>query len=215
MSTESRRYIVVEGVAGSGKSHFAQALSSALHGRLVRDAAVENPFLDKYYQDPRSFAFAAQMFYLLNRFRQQQELAQGELFTNALVTDYLFARDRIFAYLALNDAELALYDQLYRLLQREGIPQPDLVVYLQASSEVLATRLRRRGELKEKGGLSMDTLEQLCKAYNSYFFNYSETPLLVVNTNDLDLSGDAGDLSDLIARVRQSQSGTQYYTPKK
>lgn len=212
---ESRRYIAVEGVIGSGKSHFAAALCDAMNGRLVKDAAADNPFLENYYKDPKNFAFAAQMFYLLNRFRQQQELAQGELFANALVTDYLFARDRIFAYLALNDAELALYEQLFKLLSREGIPQPDLVVYLQASTEVLAGRLKKRGILREKNGLSAEALEQLNKAYNAYFFNYSETPLLVVNTNDLDLSGDAGDLSDLIERVRQSHSGTQYYTPKK
>lgn len=212
---DSHRYIVVEGVIGSGKSHFAAALADAVHGRLVKDAAAENPFLENYYKDPRNFAFAAQMFYLLNRFRQQRELAQGELFASALVTDYLFARDRIFAYLALNDAELALYEQLFKMLMREGIAQPDLVVYLQASTEVLAERLKRRGILKEKGGLSMDALEQLCKAYNAFFFNYSDGPLLVVNTNDLDLSGDAGDLSDLIERVKQSHSGVQYYTPKK
>jgi deoxyadenosine/deoxycytidine kinase len=212
---DGHRYIAVEGVIGSGKSQFAQELATAMGGRLVKDAADGNPFLENYYKDPRNFAFAAQIFYLLNRHRQQLELAQGDLFAGAVVTDYLFARDRIFAYLALNDAELVLYEQLYKTLTREPLPQPDLVVYLQASTSVLSERLKRKGLLKDKGGLSMQVLEELCKAYNNFFFNYTETPLLVVNTNDLDLAGDAGDLSDLLTRVRQTQSGIQYYTPKK
>lgn len=209
------RYIVVEGVIGSGKSQFAAALADSMGGRLVKDAANENPFLENYYKDPRNFAFATQIFYLLNRHRQQLELAQGDLFAGTVVSDYLFARDRIFAYLALNDAELVLYEQLYKVLTRERLPQPDLVVYLQASTSVLSERLKRKGLLKDKGGLSLQILEELCKAYNNFFFNYAESPLLVVNTNDLDLAGDAGDLSDLLARVRQTQAGTQYYTPKK
>ena len=209
------RYIVVEGVIGSGKSQFAQALAEALGGRLVKDAASENPFLENYYKDPRNFAFATQIFYLLNRHRQQLELAQGDLFAGTVVSDYLFARDRIFAYLALNDAELVLYEQLYKTLTRERLPQPDLVVYLQASTSVLSDRLKRKGLLKDKGGLSLQVLEELCKAYNNFFFNYTESALLVVNTNDLDLAGDAGDLSDLLTRVKQMQAGTQYYTPKK
>jgi deoxyadenosine/deoxycytidine kinase len=212
---DGHRYIVVEGLIGSGKSQFAAALADSMHGRLVKDSAAENPFLENYYKDPRNFAFATQIFYLLNRHRQQQELAQGDLFAGALVSDYLFARDRIFAYLSLNDSELALYEQLYRTLSREPLPQPDLVVYLQASTQNLVERLKRRGLLKEKGGLSLKIVEELGKAYNNFFFNYSDSPLLVVNTNDLDLSGDPGDLSDLIERVKQRHSGTQYYTPKK
>ena len=149
---EGHRYIAVEGVIGSGKSQFAQALAESLRGRLVKDAAAENPFLENYYKDPRNFAFAAQIFYLLNRHRQQLELAQGDLFAGAVVTDYLFARDRIFAYLALSDAELGLYEQLYKTLTRERMPQPDLVVYLQASTQVLSERLEAPWPAEGKGG---------------------------------------------------------------
>ncbi|MES2202153.1 MAG: deoxynucleoside kinase [candidate division FCPU426 bacterium] len=209
------RYIVVEGVIGSGKSHLAVALAESMHARLVKDAAADNPFLENYYKDPRNFAFAVQIFYLLNRHRQQQELAQGDLFSGGVVSDILFARDRIFAYLSLNDSELALYEQLYKTLTRERLPVPDLVVYLQASTSVLASRLRRRGLLKEKGGLSLGVLEELGKAYNNFFFSYSDSPLLVVNTDDLDLAGNVDDLSDLIGRVDRARSGVQYYTPKK
>lgn len=212
---EGRRYIAVEGVLGSGKSFFAKALADALRGHFVPDAAAENPFLENYYRNPKDFAFATQIFYLLNRFRQQQGLLQGDLFSGATVTDYLFARDRIFAYLSLSDSELVLYEQLYKMLSRENLPQPDLVVYLQLSTEKLAERLDRRGLLKEKGGISREALEQIVKAYTSFFHGYSDSALLIVNMSDLDLSGQPGDLSDLLERVKQTYSGTHFYTPKK
>lgn len=208
------KYIVVEGVIGSGKAALAKALADKLKGRLLKDAGADNPFLKDYYRDPRSFAFSAQMFYLLNRHRQQREFAQGELFAQATVSDYLFERDRVFAYLALSDTELAMYEQLYQMLTREPLPKPDVVVYLQASTDVLVSRLRARGLLGEKG-LTATLLEELGKAYNEFFFNYSGAPLLVVNTNDLDVSGSAEDMSDIMDRALEMRGGTQYYTPKK
>jgi deoxyadenosine/deoxycytidine kinase len=156
------------------------------------------------------------MFYLLHRHRQQKEFSQGELFAQVTVADYLFERDRVFAYLALSDDELALYEQLYRMITRDPLPRPDLVVYLQASTEKLVSRLRARGRLGDKG-VTPELLEELGKAYNEFFFNYSGSPLLVVNTSDLDIAGNQEDLGDIIQRALNTPagSGTQYYTPKK
>ncbi len=211
---DAHRYIAVEGVIGSGHGALAHELAQAVRGRVVRDAGAENPFLVNYYKNPRDFAFATQMFYLLNRYRQQKELAQGELFAQTLVTDYLFERDRIFAYLSLNDAELALYEQLYKLLGRDPLPRPDLVIYLQTSTPVLVERLKRQNRLSEQG-INEALLDNLVKAYNTFFFEFQAAPLLVVNANELDLAGSASDLSDVIERARAHRAGTQWYTPKK
>jgi deoxyadenosine/deoxycytidine kinase len=204
-----QRYIVVEGLPGVGKTALAKALAKALPGRLVKDPAAENPFFDQYQKDPSAHAFSLQVFSLLSRFRQQQELAQGDLFGGGIVADYLFDRDRIFANLMLAEAEAVLYEQLLKLLLREPLPRPDLVVYLQASTDALLKR--------QTSGLYLarEALEALGKGYNHYFFHYSATPLLVVNTNDLDLRDEGQDLGDILDRVLQPHAGTQYYTPKK
>lgn len=209
---ENLRYIVVEGVTGAGKSALATALARRLAGRLVTDAGAGNPFLKQFHRDRRSFAFTTQIFFLLARYRQQAELAQADLFAAVTVSDYLLARDRIFAYLNLNDAELALYEQLWKLLLREGSPRPDLVVYLQASAETLMARLKARGALAESG-LSTASLEELNKAYNTFFFNYNDCPLLVVNTNDLDLDRDSAAVEDLVDQALAHQQGMRIYTP--
>jgi len=209
---ESSRYIVVEGVLGVGKTSLCEQMAKELNARLVLEAAEENPFLAKFYQDMRGYAFQAQIFFLLNRYRQQLEITQGDLFRRNMVCDYHFAKDRIFAYLTLDENELNLYERLCSLL-RDQILKPDLVIYLQASTDVLLQRLARRGRSFEKG-ISKEYLEKLNQAYNYYFFHYQETPLLVVNTNEIDFVRNPQDLQDLIAYIRTMGKGTQYYHPR-
>jgi deoxyguanosine kinase len=209
---DTGRYIVVEGVLGVGKSSLCEQLAKALNARLVLEAAEENPFLSKFYQDMRGTAFQVQIFFLLNRYRQQLELAQGDLFRQSLVSDYLFAKDRIFAYLTLDENELNLYERMCSLL-RDQIMKPDLVIYLQASTDVLLQRLGRRGRAYEKT-ITRDYLERLNQAYNYFFFHYQETPLLVVNTNEIDFVRNQQDLQDLLAYIRTMGKGTQYYHPR-
>ena len=208
---ERPRYIAVEGPIGAGKTTLAQALAERTEARLVAEAAEENPFLASFYLDRRKHAFQAQLFFLLSRFQQQQALFQQDLFTQSTVADYLFARDRIYASLSLSPAELALYDRIYELLGARTV-KPDLVVFLQARTDVLLGRIRRRGRDFER---SVDSayLEALAKAYGDFFFHYDETPLLVVNTSDIDLDSNARDLDALLAVIRRHRKGTQHYVP--
>ena len=208
---ERPRYIAVEGPIGVGKTTLAHILGERLGGQVVLEAVEENPFLASFYADRKKHAFQAQLFFLLSRFQQQQALFQHDLFSQATVADYLFAKDRIFAALTLDPAELALYHQVYELLGPRTI-RPDLVVYLQARTDVLLARIRKRGRDFER---SMDAayLDSLAKAYSDFFFHYDESPLLVVNTSDIDLEGSPRDLEALLAVIRRHRKGTQHYVP--
>jgi deoxyguanosine kinase len=208
---ERPRYIAVEGPIGAGKSTLAQILAERLGARLVEDAADENPFLASFYGDRRKHAFQAQLFFLLSRFQQQQVLFQQDLFSRSTVADYLFARDRIYASLTLSADELTLYDRVYELLGPRTV-RPDLVVYLQARTEVLLQRVRRRGRDDERS-IDGDYLEALASAYGDFFFHYDETPLLVVNTSDIDLESSAQDVEALLTVIRRHRKGTQHYVP--
>jgi deoxyguanosine kinase len=208
---EMNRYIVVEGVLGVGKTSLCESLGKELGARLVLEETEENPFLPKFYQDMRGYAFQTQIFFLLNRYRQQQELAQGDLFQRNLICDYLFTKDRIFAYLTLDEHELSLYERLCGLLHAQFL-KPDLVIYLQASTDVLVQRLSLRARSFEKG-IDRQYLERLNQAYNHCFFHYQETPLLVVNTNDIDFVRSRQDFDDLVKQIKNMGKGTQYYNP--
>lgn len=209
--SEAPRYVVVEGPIGVGKTTVAEALSREMNARFLREEVEENPFLTKFYKDMRQFAFQTQLFFLLSRWRQQQELQQQELFRRNTVADYLFAKDRLFAYLTLEEEELKLYERLHGLLD-ERIVKPDLVLYLQASVEVLLDRVRARGRPYERA-ISREYLEEVVRAYNYFFFHFTRAPLLVINTNEVDLARSPANLKDLVRRMGEIKSGTHYYKP--
>jgi deoxyguanosine kinase len=205
------RYIVVEGPIGVGKTSLAELLAERLQARKLLEGPEENPFISHFYTDMRRYAFQTQLYFLLNRFRQQQELVQFDLFKQSLVSDYLFAKDKIFAYLTLDDNELALYERLHPLLEMR-VQKPDLVLYLQASTEVLMRRIQMRARAYERE-LDRTYLEDVNAAYNHFIFHYSVTPLLVVNTNDFDFVKHKEDFEDLVKQVETVRAGTHYYVP--
>ncbi len=205
------RYIVVEGVIGVGKTSLTKLLATRLGGRLNLEVVEENPFLAKFYRDREAYAFQTQIFFLLSRYRQQQGIGQHDLFQNAVVSDYLFAKDRIFANLNLADDELALYGQLATILEQRVL-KPDLVIYLQARTEVLQQRIRWRGRAFEQD-MDPDYLEALNGAYSYFFHHYKDAPLLIVNTDNLDFVNVPGDFEMLYEQMTERFSGTRYYAP--
>ncbi len=205
------RYLVTDGPIGVGKTSLTTLLAKELGARLIHERAEDNPFLTDYYRDPDRYRFQTQTFFLLNRFAQQQEMAQPDLFTRITISDYLFAKDRIFAHLTLNDHELALYEQFYKMLELR-IVKPDLVIFLQASTDTLLKRIKQRGRPFEKE-MNHDYIADVNEAYNQFFFHYTETPLLVINTSDIDFVHRREDLDDLLKRILNMKQGTQYYVP--
>jgi deoxyadenosine/deoxycytidine kinase len=208
------QYIAIEGAIGVGKTSVAQRLASRLDATTVLEDT-ENPFLADFYSGRPGAALQTQLFYLLNRHRQQVGLRQGDLFAQSIVTDYLFDRDKIFAYLNLDDNELFIYQRLYDLLSKD-VPTPDLVVYLQAPTDVLMRRQKARA--KEAGRDVPDVnpgyLKELNQAYEHFFFHYASTPLLVVETSHVDFAGSDDALDDLLKQIRAMGRGTRYYVPR-
>jgi deoxyadenosine/deoxycytidine kinase len=205
------RYIVVEGPIGVGKTSLVDLLAERLKGRKLLEVAEDNPFLPNFYKDPKRYAFQTQLWFLLNRFRQQQALAQFDLFRQTLVADYLFAKDKIFAYLTLEDHDLSLYERVHALLQVQ-VPVPDLVIFLQASTEALLQRIAIRGKAYERE-IDGKYLGELNEAYTHFFFHYTASPLLVVNTSDIDFVNRREDFEDLIKKIGETRPGMQYYIP--
>jgi deoxyadenosine/deoxycytidine kinase len=206
------RYIVTEGPIGVGKTSLTMLLAEELGARLILEQAEENPFLSQFYKDPSRYRFQTQMFFLLSRFSQQQEMAQPDLFSRITISDYLFNKDRIFAYVNLDDNELPLYEQFYKILEPK-IVQPDLVIFLQADTDTLLRRIKQRGRTFEKE-IGLDYIAAVNEAYNQFFFRYADTPLLVINTSDIDFVHRREDLDDLLKQILGMKQGTQYYVPR-
>ncbi len=204
---EQPRFIAVEGPIRVGKSSLAQVLAETLHARRIVEPE-NNPFLDRFYQAESGMAFAAQMWFLMERHEQMRQVKDS---TDPIVSDYIFEKDKLFAYVNLSDAELALYNRYYQMF-REQVPTPDLVIYLQATPEVLKQRLKRKGVAGERA-ISDAYIEQLAAAYEHFFFHYSASDLLVVNTSDIDFVNNNKDLQLLLKRLSEPIKGTQYFLP--
>jgi deoxyadenosine/deoxycytidine kinase len=208
------RYIAVEGPIGVGKTALAERIATRLDATLVLEET-DNPFLADFYADRPGAALQTQLFFLLNRHRQQMSLRQTDLFSQLTISDYLFDRDKIFAYVNLDDNELFIYQRLYDLLARDMTP-PDLVIYLQAPTEVLLRRLRSRRLDPDAIAFEPDSdyLRELNEAYHHFFFHYNATPLLVVETSAFDSEASEDSLEDLVRQIRGMGAGTQYYVPR-
>jgi len=204
---EQPRFIAIEGPIRVGKSSLARVLAETLHARRIVEAE-NNPFLDRFYQAEPGMAFAAQMWFLMERHEQMRQVKNS---TDPIVSDYIFEKDKLFAYVNLSDAELALYNRYYQMF-REQVPTPDLVIYLQATPEVLKQRLKRKGVAGERA-ISDAYIEQLAAAYEHFFFHYSASDLLVVNTSDIDFVNNNKDLQLLLKRLSEPIKGTQYFLP--
>jgi deoxyguanosine kinase len=203
-------YIAVEGPIGVGKSTLVNLLTEKSDAIKVMED-VKNPFLDDFYSNLPGASFKTQIFFLLNRYQQQLELRQRDLFQNLVLSDYFFVKDKIFAHLTLDDSELRIYKKLYDLLIVEVI-MPDLVLYLQADTEVLMKRIRKRSRDLEKG-ISREYINEVNKAYNYFFFHYTMSPLLVIDTSNIDIVRDENQLRDLITQINNVDKGTVYYKP--
>ena len=204
-------YIAIEGPIGVGKTSLANMMCKELGARLVLEAFEENPFLPDFYKDPERYAFQTQLFFLLQRYRQQQELRQVDMFQNLLITDYMFVKDRLFASLNLSEKEMHLYDTVANLLER-NIIKPDMVIYLQADTDTLMKNIAQRGREMETE-ITYEYIDALSQVYTEYFFRYQDTPLVIINTNNIDFVHNEDDLKEVINYIRQPVSGTKFFNP--
>lgn len=210
---KKKGYIVIEGPLGVGKTSLALLLSERMQGETVLEDAEENPFLADFYKDSKRVAFQTQLYFLLRRFQKQTEINQIDLFKRVVISDFLFDRDRIFARLTLDDREFSLYEQVFRLL-RGRIVLPDLVIFLQAKTDVLKKRIKERDRAYEKS-LNLKYLDEVNQAFNEFFFHYSETPLLVINASEIDFVHVPADLDNLVLEIDRMERGTKYYVSLK
>lgn len=206
-------YIAIEGVIGAGKTSLARLMADKLDARLILEESESNPYLEDFYRDPRRYAFQIQLFFLLSRYRQLLDLPQTDLFHSYLIADYIFLKDKIFAYLNLEKRDLILYEKVSTHLETE-LPKPDLVIYLQAGTDRLISNIRGRNKPYERH-ISSEYIKRLNEGYNDFFFRYTETPLLVINTSEIDFVRNEDDLNDLIQQVLHPPAGMKYYVPRK
>ena len=204
-------FIVIEGPIGVGKTTLAKKIAHTYSSELLLEDAAENPFMSKFYENPKAAALSTQLFFLLQRARQMQELRQGDMFNPVRISDFLMEKDRLFAELTLNDDELKLYEQVYDQLTFD-VPVPDLVVYLQAPVEVLLKRIESRGIHHERL-IEASYLQRLSDAYVEFFYHYTDAPLLIVNATDIDFANNENDYQQLLQRLNTIRSGRHYYNP--
>lgn len=207
----ARRYVAIDGPPGAGASAVARALARRTGARLVADPAPDNPFFEDFARDPARFGFQAQLYCLLARYRQQVELAQPDLFSSGVVVDYVFARDALFSHVTLTGEELALYRKVHALLT-ERLPRPELVVYLTADREVLRARVRKAIKPADRV-IKLKVMDQFATAMGAYFFSYSDTPLLVINTSEYDVVEDPGCLDEFVDEIVATRGGVRHYRP--
>lgn len=211
MAQRELRHIVVEGPIGVGKTSLARRIAESFGADLLLEKPEDNPFLERFYADPRAAAFPTQLYFLMQRAEQLRALRQADLFQPAWVADFLFDKDRVFAELNLDEQEFSLYDKVYRELLLE-LPQPDLVIYLQAPVEVLQRRIARRG-IDYEQGMSADYLTRLSEAYIRFFYHYDRSPLLIVNSQDINPVANEQDFGLLLERIGSIKSGRHYFNP--
>lgn len=207
------KYIAIEGVIGAGKTSLARKLADKLKANAVLEQFEHNPFLEKFYGDRKRYAFQTQIFFLINRFKQQQQLNQENLFSEYLVSDYIFDKDRIFAYLNLEGEELKLYEAIFPLLNR-NLRKPDLVIYLQSSVDRLMYNIKKRNRRIERH-LTRNYIEELSEAYNNFYFKYNNSPLLIVNSSDIDFIKNEDEFDDLYKQIfREDRGISEYFNPE-
>ena len=207
------KYIAIEGVIGAGKTSLAKKISEKLKAELILEQFEVNPFLEKFYSDRKRYAFQTQMFFLINRFKQQEELNQENLFTEFIVSDYVFEKDRIFAYLNLSGEELKLYESIFPLLSR-SLRKPDLVVFLQSSVDRLMYNIKKRSRKIERN-MTRNYIEELSDSYTHFFFRYNNTPLLIVNSTDIDFVNNERDFNELFKQIFRKDRGVkEYFKPE-
>ena len=206
-------HIAIEGTIGVGKTSLAGILGDRLEAKLILEEFEENPFLVEFYKDSDRFAFQTQLFFLLSRYRQQQQLQQTDLFTKTLISDYMFVKDRLFAALNLDDKEMSLYNAVARILEK-NVASPDMVIFLQSDTDRLMQNIKLRGREYEKL-IDWKYIDALNQMYNEYFFRYDDSPLLIINTNDIDFVNNKDDLEEVIEFIRTPGEGTRYFNPIK
>ena len=210
---QSSYHIAIEGSIGVGKTSLAKILASDINAKLVLEEFEENPFLSDFYKNSERYAFQTQLFFLLSRYRQQQELLQIDMFSKTLITDYMFVKDRLFAALTLNEKEIALYNSVATILEK-NIVMPDLVIFLQADTDRLMQNIMKRGREYERS-IEWKYLDGLSQVYNEYFFRYDKSPLLIINTNDIDFVNNKEDLDEIKKFIQTPGEGVRYFNPIK
>jgi deoxyguanosine kinase len=206
------KYLVVEGIIGVGKTSLAQMIAERINAKLVLEVVEENPFLADFYRDMDAYAFQTQIFFLLSRHKQQMELKQMELFSTNLVSDYMFEKDKVFANLTLNETEINLYSKIYEILKKD-ILNPSLIIYLQIDPERALARIKHRARAYEKN-ITLEYLRDLNEAYNQFFFHYNESPLLIININEIDFINNEEDFLTLLKEIEKEEKGMRVFLPR-